>query len=510
MIATCVVLVMAACSGGSSSAPPAPRVAPSIAVIEPVDGATDVEPSVPITIVLSSDSTELLPSDVVVTDGGNVLPGTLAQVGTSLEWRWTPTQELPRRATINVTVAAQSASFTVRDHVLEAEFTLPGQAVDFAVSWPNGRRVIVTQQRRCFEVTSTGLIERFVAIDRRVWPYGDGDFITEERIANNFCVRGNLDGSVERTQIPLNMLVGDVNANGDVVVHVPITVGTPSDWGLWRLMRGDLNFSFAGTTIGEYVWDEPCIQADGTVALAYSQDNRVRLSHFAVGDVVGVHDELSINGSFVRYDAAADGRGVLALLYADMTSSGLIETVVKVARYEPGAGLTMLSEAADSWTTGLGNGQANPLGIIEGVYVGEFGSAAVVVERGFYSVFQLPGTAPTLIVNSTSWGIRVEPDDSVSPPVGIMSKLGPASTWGRVQATPQRAEVWGLTSGIDPRLLLMARSRPADIDVGVAYKRPTHWEAFDAWCVSFDDSGRVVLAVTDGVDDPVTTVQLLN
>lgn len=239
------ILFLAGCSRGGGSPPPTSVT--TVVATTPADGDVDVEPTTPITILLSPESGGLGPADVEVSDGGNRLPGTLRQVGSSAQWLWTPEFELPRRSTISVSVQSQdAASFTVREYVQEAVFELPGEEVGFALSWSNGRRALVTASGRCFEVTSTGLVERFVCVQPGARAFGDGDFICELTEAGvHYCLRGNLDGTVDRVATPFDLPIGESNIHGDVVVFVPTTLGAPSDWGLWRLMHGDSAFALA-------------------------------------------------------------------------------------------------------------------------------------------------------------------------------------------------------------------------------------------------------------------------
>lgn len=512
LIASFVAVVMAGCSRSSGSSPP-PEAEPEIVAFVPANGAVDVDPALPIKIVLAQGSDALAADDVVVTDGGNVLPGTLARVGASSEWLWTPAQELPRRAQITVTVDDDaSSSFTVRDFEIEAVFDLPGEVVDFTLSWPNGRRALVAASGRCFEVTSSGLVERFVSIARGARPYGDGDFIAEETDSGvHYCVRGNLDGTIDRVPTPLDAEIGGHNQNGDVVVYVPTTVGVPSDWGLWRLLRGDAQFSFAGSILADFVWDHPCIHADGTVALAYSMADRVRLSQFPVGNLLGVQDELNLAPTSVHYDAGADGRGVMAIVVAEGSQGSFPDRLVlQVARYEPGGGLVVLSDEVRDWPFVLGNGSSNPFWGVHDVVVGELGSACVVLEYGAVSAYTIPGLPPEENWSSTTEVIRVEPDDRISRGHYVWFKLGPERTWGTLQFTPNRAEVWGMSNAVIPTMIGLGRSRPGENDTLVSYKSDATI-LFGSWSFSVDDSARAVLGVTYEVDQALSThVLLLN
>lgn len=473
----------------------------------PADGAVEVEPSTAITIVLSPESGALGPADVKVSDGGNLLPGTLIQIGTSPEWQWAPDYELPRRSTISVAIRSEvMSSFAVRDYAQEAVLELPGEEVGFSLSWPNGRRALITASGRFFEVTSTGLLERFVAVQPGARAYGDGDFICERTEAGvHYCVRGNLDGTIDRVPTPFNEEIGDNNQNGDVVVLVPTTVGTPSDWGLWRLMRSDLQFSIAGSAIPEFVTDVPSIQPDGTVSLAYMFANRLRLSLFRVGSLVGEHHELP-DATVGHFDAGEDGRGVLAYGVSEPGAPGMTDRlVVRVARYEPGAGLTVLPTEAHSWPITLPNATVITFWGIDAVHVGELGSACIVMGHGYRSSFGLPGMGVQQTIFKQTEVVRVEPDDSLSPVVAVMDAFLAPRQSGFVHVTPQRAELWAMNNTYDFSRLVLARSRPSEDEGSIAYKVDPFGPPFGSWCFSVDDSGRAVLALTEGPDGQITT-----
>jgi hypothetical protein len=501
------------CSSGGSN--PAPVVA-TITSTDPPDGALGVAPSATIRFVLAAGGAVLNASDLVVTDGGNTLPGTLRRVDDSHVWEWTPTYELPRGCEIQVGRIQESAAsnalqilatFTVRDSSVAQEFELADEAPEFSLSWPNGRSAIVTASGNVFEVTPTGLLQRFAAVMPGARAYGDGDFICEEDVgAIHFCVRGNLDGTSTRVATPFGAAIGGSNANGDVVAHVTADVGVPSDWGLWRWMRGDPGFAFAGSVFSESLPDTPSIQLNGIVSLAYPLGNRVRLSRFGVGDVVGEHHELVLEGGCAHFDSADDGRGLLAFtVYTPATATAVPRVSVHVARYEPITGLTMFPTEIAGWDQLLPSASVSVFQRIDDVRVGDLGSGCVLLADGSTQI----GSSGS---NTFHDVVRVEPDDRVADKLMYMLTIGQQPMERSLaQISPARAEVWSMSDFWEPARTWWLRSRPGDVRLSVLYKNGPLINPVGPWCFSFDDSGRGLLALSEGsVDNPSTRIVVVN
>lgn len=158
---------------------------------------------------------------MVVSDGGNRLPGTLGRIGNSATWSWIPDRELPRGCPIWIATKQQGivATFRVRDIVLDAVFDLPVRLLRPRTDWPNGRRAVRTTSGRVFDLASEGPFERFVTLSTFASPYGDGEFIDVQLDGGvRYCVRGNLDGSFDRVPTPDGVTFVEHNARGDVAV----------------------------------------------------------------------------------------------------------------------------------------------------------------------------------------------------------------------------------------------------------------------------------------------------
>lgn len=506
-------------SGGSNPA----RVAATITSTDPPDGAIDVAPGSTIRFVLAADGAVLDASELVVTDGGNTLPGTLSRVDDSDVWAWTPTHELPRGCEIQVgriqkseasSVLQVLATFTVRDSGIVQEFELVGEAPGFSLSWPNGRRAIVTASGNVFEVTPTGLVQRVVAVLPGARAYGDGGFICEEDIgATHFCVRGNLDGISTRVATPFGVVIGDNNANGDVVAYVSSDFGMPWDWGLWRWMQGDPGFVLAGSVVNASVSDTPSIQSDGIVSLAYSMVDRVRLSRFAVGDVVGEHHELVLEGGCVHFDSADDGSGLLAYtMYTPAAATAVPRVSVHVARYEPITGLNVFPAEIAGWDQYLPTASVRFFQRIDDVRVGDLGSGCVLLADGSTQTSGLPVGEPLPRSNTFYDVVRVEPDNRVADALMYLLTIGQQPVERSLaQISPARAEVWSMSDFWDPTRTWWLRSRPDDVRLSVLYKSGPLINPVGPWCFSFDDSGRGLMALSEGTDDnPSTRIVVVN
>lgn len=526
------VLAMAvlgsACSGGGGSTP---QVA-AITTTNPADGAVDVAPDSVIRFVLADPAATLGADEVVIRDGSNILPGTLQQQAGSNTWTWTPEQELPRGNVIEVGRRATAggpagaggsagaggpvevlSTFIVRDSMVEHQFTIAAEEPQFGLAWSNGRRAVVTARGNVYEVTAAGLEQRFVSIPEGARAFGDGSFVAEEEIGPvRFCVRGNLDGTTTRVPTPFDVAIGDCNANGDVVAYVSPAVATPKDWGLWRWMQGESGFSFAGSVFSANVFDVPSIQLDGTVSLAFTEEDRVRLVRFAVGNLVPEQHELQIAGSHAHYDAADDGAGLLAFMTFEAAPSGIEGTSsVRVARFRPGSGLELFPAPVDSRFFGLPPAGAQPFFVIGGVKVGDYGSGCVFIRHGVSTSWQLPGGGPLLSATNHDL-VRIEADDRVSSPVPYKITFGVMPMDRSLShVSPARAEVWAVSDNWLPLQTLWLRSRPSDVVFSVIHKDPMRVLTNGRWCFSFDDSGRGLLALAEQPsDEPSMRVIVIN
>ncbi|MEZ5967052.1 MAG: hypothetical protein R3F56_24655 [Planctomycetota bacterium] len=487
--------VLASCGHGRSSPPIQP--APPPLVLRTVPGEGDiVEPNATVSLELASAASTFAPGDVIVSDGGNALPGTLERVGDTASWTWTPDQELPRGCTLTVATDQQGVvvSFSVRDIALAAEFQLPGETVEAAFCWPNGRRALLTASGRVFEATPAGLVERFVPLTAAASAYGDGDFIDEQVVDQvRFCVRSNLDGSVDRVPTPNGVSVGAHNASGDVVVFVPSASRGPSPAGLWRLGRADLEFTLAGALAIATTSDPPSIEADATVTIAWSEADAIRLARFAVGDTVGQRYALPRTGgtSEMQYDAAADGRGVLAFLdWAQRT--GPVIRIVCVARFEPDQGLLGPQEAL-RWVWTLVGGKYPVTDSLEDLQVGAWGSACLTVAHR-YTAGQ--GTYRYADV------LRAEPDGQFSEAVRFS---------GQTRRSPARAEQWAVLARLDPynrTQVELSRSRPRGSVRTTSIYEITGGTP-DRARFALDDSNRALIAVTQRTVSGLETTVLL-
>ena len=493
------LVALAACGGRRSSAPP--PAAPTIVATDPADGATDVDPATVVTLTLAPGPA-LQADEVVVSDGGNRLPGTVAQVGTTTTWTWTPAFELPRGCHIDIATALQGtvASFTVRDIAAAATFDLFGEEVVAAFSWSNGRRAVRTASARVFELTPAGPVELFIDLPADARTFGDGGYIADRLdMGMRYCVRGNLGGTFDQVLTPLGFPIGEHNSNGDVVVFVPdVLLIAPPQRGLWRLMRNEVAFVMAGPLSVGPVADVPSIDPDGTVSLAYLTANGMRLSRFAPADLAGTHFDLAAGagGSQPHFDCAADGRGVLA--YTDyeppQQTGGLGRIVVRAVRFDPASGFALLSAELRSWPTGLVTvPEQSPFQRVDSVVVGELGSACVVLAHGA-AVLGISGWQTT----TNHEEVRVEPDDRVAEVVPTITTNSVATTWGAESRSPMRAELWAIDALSVPGSLQLTRSRPDGVAESTIYE-VTPGRDIGGWCFAFDDSNRAVVAAAEYV-----------
>lgn len=483
-----VAVASTSCGGGGSVIA---NTTITIAAVTPAIGSIGIEPTQVLTFVLASPSSSLSASDVVVSDGGNQLPGALRQQGVSTTWTWTPDAELPRGATCTAFVrGALATRFTVRDFRQEAQFELLGLRARETLSWPNGRRVVTTVGGRVFEVGAAGLTERFVDVPEGARPFGDGSFLGEELVAGQrFCVRGNLDGTREQIRTPFDVAIGDHNAQGDVAAFVPNTIGNPGDWGLYRLAADSLQWQFAGSLSMDEDRDDACIATDGTVAIAHRDGNRIHLDVFPVGDLVGEHYELPFAASTPRFAFGAGRSGILACRQELPFSSSWSQYVAHAARYVPGVGLQDLPRIYD-WGACTGNVDCTIQGVnhtVTDVHVGSQGSACVTLAEGL------------ALGPAVRFAVRIEADDSITDRIDFETPSGDA------HVSPRRAELWAMSRPTDPSRLELVRSRPDGSQSSTVYRVPVGGPAFDEWRFSFDDSGRALLALIETAGTSVTT-----
>ncbi|MCB9879199.1 MAG: hypothetical protein H6835_16510 [Planctomycetes bacterium] len=490
----------AACSRSGGATPPESRI--TVVETSPPSGATDVEPSTPIALTLAAGSSALTAADVIVSDGSNRLPGTVTRNGSSGRWTWTPLGELPRGATITVATARQGvvATFAVRDILVSIEIDLPNEEVENALSWRNARSALRTRSGRVFELIagSDALVERFCYMPPGARAIGDGRFVGEqENQGVRYCVRGDLAGALDVVPTPLGVSLGDCNAAGDVVVFVPGDVGTPAEQGLWRLRHDEVAFELVGPLSLLDVVDRPSIEADGTVSIAWSDNGTASLARFAPGDLAGQRFSLVLDGapppSSVHFDAADDGRGVLAFGIAT-AAPGEPDSryIVRAARFDPATGLQLLPDELRNWVTGLSPN--SPFWRVDDLVVGDHGSAVVVLAQGLRSSQQ---------VDTHFEAVRVEVDDSVGPPFAVAETivaLPPAPPlplrFGEVRITPGRAELWGMSTLPQLDSVVLTRSRPAGPAWDTVYTFASN-RSYGDWCFTCDDSGRGFYAVVE-------------
>jgi hypothetical protein len=500
------LLLAAGCSRSGGSSPPETRF--TVVATTPVSGANEVEPTTVIGLTLATPSQALTAADLIVTDGSNRLPGTIARVGSSAQWNWTPVGELPRNATVTVATPWQGivTVFTVRPGVASASLELPMEEVDNAMSWPSGRSALRTRSGRVFELlaSTSELVERFCTMPRwSVRAIGDGRFVgSEDELGVRYCVRGSLAGDYDRVPIPLAQSIGDVNAAGDVVVLVPGYFGTPAEQGLWRLRHDAVGFELVAPLSVPYA-NRPSIEADGTVAVAWTENGIVHLARFVPGDLAGQRYTLDVGSTMqsmvvdVRYDASDDGRGVMAFVVRVVDPAGQlpVRLVVRAARFAPGSGLQLLPQELRSWT----GPSPSPGPDMRDLTVGELGSAAVELRHFF---------TPVGAVQTTGYHevVRVEVDDSISAPFEVARTTFPAvptypaphgqNPVGKVATSPGRAEVWGLSTPPVSTAVTLNLSRPYGTASIPIYSFASG-HAYGDWYFTFDDSGRGFYAVVE-------------
>jgi hypothetical protein len=354
-----------------------------------------------------------------------------------------------------------------------------------------------TSSGRVFEVIAGKTVERFVDLPPGARTFGDGGFLAEVLDAGvRYCVRGDLQGNVDRVPTPFGVPLGENNDAGDVVVFVPNTLAAAGQQGLWRLRRAALAFEFAALLSLAGATDEPSIEADGTVSLAYEVPGGLRLSRFAIGDLAGEHHDLTIEGHGPQFAAGDDGRGVLVFaVYQPATGpEGHPHFVVRAARFVPGAGLDLLPAELRSWDVGLlYPPEDHPFCRIDAVHVGKLGSACVVLASGIES---------TMFGRSTMTNyeaVRIEPDDRVSATVEVMTTVVPEWVpWSALGVSPWRAELWALDAFSRFPDIGLNRWRP-DGGASAAIYEPPAGSQFAGWGFAFDDSGRALVAVVEGV-----------
>lgn len=489
----------AACSKSRDGVP---QPGLSVLALSPPSGTIGVEPHATITLTLAADSIPVTAADLIVTDGSNRLPGTVARVGASDRWVWTPAVHLPRGATIRVATLSQGelGTFVVREIRAGAELTLPGEQVENALSWSNGRQAVRTQSGRVFELRlgASVLFERFVTMPAGARAYGDGRFVGEqEEQGVRYCVRGDLNGALDRVPTPLGVPLGDINAAGDVVALVPGNVGAPAEQGLWRLRRDQAAFELVGPRSWIGVVDRPSIEADGTVSIAWAENGSARLARFVPGSLAGQDFTLALAGplsrpvSGVHYDASDDGRGVLAFVVSEASAPGAPPTrwVALAARFVPGSGLRPLSTELQSRPIGLTT--LTPIFRIEDVVAGDHGSAAVTIASG------AAGGGQTSLALSVA---RVETADVVveaAPIAQTITAVPPLPvSFTELRASPGRAEVWCVSRFLPSDRVTLTRSRPGGQFSDTLY-RFVAGRTYADWSFAFDDSGRGFYAVTE-------------
>lgn len=465
-------VVAGGCDSGGGRVVPTAVVVASVA---PPQGP-NTPPGASITFQLAGSSLPITAADVVVSDGGNVLPGTLTAIGGASRWRWQPEHELPRGCTLTVDVAGERvASYGVRPPVAEGLFHLPGERCTQTLSWADGRRAIVTATGRVFAVAASGLTERFVTLPPDAHVFGDGDFLGDVVVdGNTYCLRGNLDGTFERVPTPSNAPIGGVDMAGNAVLMVAAGSGN-STAGLWRLMRTDAQFSFAGPLPQGELHDSPHIQANGTVSIAYATADRVGVATYRAGDVVAERHELARGASRAHMGVDSHGRGLLVFVdEPDPMAAAFEPRELRAARLDPGAGLRLLAPVVAT--------MAFP--VIDSVHVGEWGSAFVNMQTTSY----VTGTVIPVIGYSA---IRIEPDDHVAEEFSVHGGSGACA-----HITPRRAAYWGAKKA--GRDVWGRRCSPNRFATNQTfYTAPWSVSSFTTFEFSFDDSGRSVIALNE-------------
>jgi len=317
----CSLLTLGAC--GKTSRPRsafAPTGIIGLTATFPATGSSNVEPDTEIRLVLVAATETLAPGTVVIEAGGTRLSGTFEGVSPSRVWTFVPDQELPRGATIDIRVATgvglqTAATFTVREAGPAQTFDLPGVSATGVRSWSSGRRAVVSAGTT-YEVTESGVEPRAVVIPPIAWTFGDDDFAFP---APSFpldpteLVRRDLDGNEQRIPLPFPRPIAAHNDRGDAVIFVTSDLGTPNDWGPWRLRAGETQWQWLGSLVRDDAPDV-AIDRDGNVACAFFADAQLHLHRFVDGNLVPEMYEVpgTDYATETRLDLAEDGTGAFA------------------------------------------------------------------------------------------------------------------------------------------------------------------------------------------------------
>ncbi len=470
--------------------------------VEPADGAAGVAPDAQVLLGFSQPVRELPAGALVVDDGGGPVPGSAEPLVDGVFWRWTPATGLPRGARVEVRVPAGltsergavlapgfASSFTVREAAAVAAYDLPGAARG-ALAWPNGRRVALVDQR-VFELTATGPVERFVALQPDARPWGDGGFVDVASAAGSgpggpkVLVRGDLAGARDEVAMPPGaVLVSDVDPRGDVVVA---TAAAP--WRFWRLLADAVQFEElvpASTWLGLC----PCavLDQDGASSIGFvdGATGRLAVARYPAGSVVPQVFDLPVRtpATSFTFGVGDDGRGLMVWLDGSGEVFG--------ARFDPAAGLAQVrlgARSPDLVATTLAFGRVA-------------GSGSAVVTFDVYPTASNPAFR--------TLALRVEPD----------GKAGEVETWLR-HASPSPSQP-SPKSGFSPRRgelvlgqvvpdgtgLTLLRSRPGEAldQPRAVYAVSQPGRTVHRFAFAHDDLGRAVLVVTEAVGgSPVGT-----
>ncbi|MFT4516288.1 MAG: hypothetical protein ACI89X_005030 [Planctomycetota bacterium] len=500
-----IALVSCGRSSGprSSFAPVGPL---GIVATLPATGTANVEPDTTVTLTFAAAQDEVSVQDVVFDDGGAHLPGTFVATSPSSVWRWQPTQQLPRGATIEVRVPVGAilqtvASFTVREANGTDITTIPGTFASNVRAWRSGRRVVMSGGST-FEISDGDeqptVTQLNVVVPTSAWIYGDNKFaFTEPQgvLLPEEFVRRDLDGNEERIALPFRAPVVAHNETGDAVLFVAQgTVGTANDWGIWRLRANESQWQWLGP-LARMTAPDLGIDAEGNVAAVYKEGLELVIEHFLVGNLVPVRYSMLTPKDWIegQFDLAEDGTGIYSWR----------DSQFNIARFLPGT--------AELETTALPLPTPN-VGVLinltttnalEGVQAINGGSA-VLYSRYSQSSFE------TFLQGSVMQ--RIKADDSVQRFEQTRGFALFGATERASQSSGQRGEVWSLvrpTNG--DSMLEVERSRPGKTFeplLSIADYAPAGTQIQSiVWAI--DDSGRAILAINE-VGSPDCRVILIH
>ena len=459
----------------------------------PATGSSNVEPDTTITLTFATPQEAIAVEQVVVEDGGARLSGTFVATSPSSVWRWRPTQELPRGATIDVRVPLGAtlktvASFSVREANGVETTTIPGTFASNVRSWRSGRRVVLSGGST-FEVSAAGgqttVTQRNVVVPPTAWTYGESQFaFTEPQnvLLPTDLVRRDLDGNEDRVPLPFSVPVLCHNENGDVALFVRQGVGTANDWGIWRLRANESQWQWLGP-LPRLTAPALGIDAEGNVAAAYKTPSEIVIEHFLVGNLVPQRYSMLAPKDWIegRFDLAEDGTGIYAWR----------DTQFHIARFVPGV-QELVTTTLPLPTPNLGviNNVTTTNGL-EGVAAVD-GGHAVLYSNYTQSSFELflQGSAMQ----------RIAPDGSVSRFEATRNTTLFSQQQRVSERSRLRAEVWSLIRPANGDSMIdLERSRPGKAFEPLLsladYAPPGTKIQSLQWTI--DDSGRAILVINE-------------